>query len=129
MQEAELNTQIGGSHYNNMAIQPVELIAMLKLDFIQGSIIKYISRDKEGKRLQDLQKAKHFCELGIIYGGFEKQVNISSIKCVSLSKHIRNYVYSNNLHANSYDVILFVAHNDYKKAAIIINNLIEELSN
>ena len=123
-----LENQIGGSHYKNMAVQPVELIAGLKFDFIQGSIIKYISRDK-GNRLQDLQKAKHFCELGIIYGGFEKQVNISSIKCVSLSKHIRNYVYSNNLHANSYDVILFVAHNDYKKAAIIINNLIEELSN
>lgn len=129
MQEAALNTQIGGSHYKNMVIQPIELTARLKLDFIQGSIVKYISRDKEGKRLQDLQKAKHFCELGIIYGGFEKQVNISSIKCVSLSRHIRNYVYSNNLHANSYDIILFVAHNDYKKAAIIINNLIEELSN
>lgn len=123
-----LNTQIGGSHYKNMAIQPIELIARLKFDFIQGSIVKYISRDK-GNRLQDLQKAKHFCELGILYGGFEKQVNISSIKCVSLSKHIRNYVYSNNLHANSYDIILFAAHNDYKKAAIIINNLIEELSN
>lgn len=124
-----LNTQIGGSHYKNMAIQPVELIARLKFDFIQGSIIKYISRDKEGKRLQDLQKAKHFCELGLVYGGFEKQVNISSFKCVSLSRHISNYVYSNNLHANSYDIILFVAHNDYKKAATVINNLIEELSN
>lgn len=128
MSETALNTQIGGSHYKNMAIQPVELIAGLKFDFIQGSIVKYISRDK-GNRLQDLQKAKHFCELGIIYGGFEKQVNISSIKCVSLSRHISNYVYSNNLHANSYDIILFVAHNDYKKAATVINNLIEELSN
>ena len=123
-----LNTQIGGSHYKNMAIQPVELIARLKFDFIQGSIIKYISRDK-GNRLQDLQKAKHFCELGLVYGGFEKQVNISSFKCVSLSRHISNYVYSNSLHADSYDIIFFVAHNDYKKAAIIINNLIEELSN
>lgn len=124
-----LNTQIGGSHYKNMAIQPVELIARLKFDFIQGSIVKYISRDKEGKRLQDLQKAKHFCELGIIYGGFEKPVNISSTKCVSLGNHIRDYVHSNSLHADSYDIIFFVAHNDYKKAAIIINNLIEELSN
>lgn len=124
-----LETQIGGNHYKALPYQPIELIARLKLDFIQGSIVKYISRDKEGNRLQDLQKAKHFCELGIIYGGFEKQVNISSTKCVSLGNHIRDYVNSNNLHANSYDIILFVAHNDYKKAAIIINNLIEELSN
>lgn len=122
-----LNTQIGGSHYKSMSIQPVELIARLKLDFIQGSIVKYISRDK-GNRLQDLQKAKHFCELGVIYGGFEKQVNISSTKCVSLGNHIRDYVNSNSLHADSYDIIFFAAHNDYKKAAIIINNLIEDLT-
>ncbi len=32
MQETALNTQIGGSHYKNVATQPIELIARLKLD-------------------------------------------------------------------------------------------------
>lgn len=119
--------QIGGSHYKNMACQPIELIAKLKFDFIQGSILKYISRDK-GNRLQDLQKAKHFCEIGIVYGGFEKKVNVKSPACQSLFKRINNYVQVNALHPDVSDVILYVAHNDYKKAAIIINNLIRDLS-
>ena len=55
--------QIGGDHYKKYGIQPVEYIVANKLNFCEGSIIKYVTRwrDKGGKA--DLLKAKHFIDL------------------------------------------------------------------
>ncbi|MFN8992439.1 MAG: DUF3310 domain-containing protein, partial [Pseudomonadota bacterium] len=39
-----LDTQVGGGHYKDMAIQPLEYILANKLNFIEGNIIKYITR-------------------------------------------------------------------------------------
>ncbi len=59
-----LKNQVGGNHYKSMKIQPIELISELKLNYFQGNIVKYISRDKDNK-IEDLKKAKHYCELAI----------------------------------------------------------------
>jgi hypothetical protein len=58
-----LKVQEGGNHYKEMKIQPVEYIHANHIGFIEGNIIKYISRwrDKNGK--QDLLKARHFIDL------------------------------------------------------------------
>jgi len=39
--------QVGGNHYKKYKIQPVEFIIKNKLDFCQGSVIKYVLRFKE----------------------------------------------------------------------------------
>lgn len=58
-----LDTQHGGNHYKGRGIQPVQYAHANKLDFFQGSVVKYVTRfrDKGGK--QDLMKAKHFIEI------------------------------------------------------------------
>ena len=60
-----LNHQVGGNHYKNFTIQPVEFITKNKLGFLQGCIIKRICRYNEpgGKGLQDLKKIKHEVDL------------------------------------------------------------------
>lgn len=58
-----LNKQIGGSHYKNFKIQPIEFIQKNNLSFIQGCIIKYICRYKDKNGLQDLEKIKHYVDL------------------------------------------------------------------
>jgi len=58
-----LDSQVGGSHYKNMAIQPIEYIHANNMPFIEASILKYISRWRNKNGLQDLMKAKHFIEL------------------------------------------------------------------
>lgn len=55
--------QIGGTHYKNMEIQPVEYIHRNNLGFCEGCVIKYVSRWKRKGGIQDLLKAKHFIEL------------------------------------------------------------------
>ena len=56
-------TQVGGSHYSSMAIQPVEFITKNKIPFIEGSVIKYVCRHEKKNGKQDLEKAIHFLQL------------------------------------------------------------------
>lgn len=58
-----LEVQIGGSHYKDMTIQPVEYIHANNIPFLEGCVIKYVSRWKSKGGIQDLQKAKHFIDL------------------------------------------------------------------
>ena len=55
--------QIGGQHYKNLNIQPVEYNHANGLQFIEGSIVKYITRWREKGGIQDLNKIKHFVDL------------------------------------------------------------------
>ena len=58
-----LDNQVGGSHYKNLKIQPIEYIYANNMPFIEASILKYISRWRNKNGIQDLMKAKHFIEL------------------------------------------------------------------
>ena len=57
------DTQVGGSHYKNMTIQPVEFIEMNNLGFCTGNIIKYVCRYKDKNGIEDLKKARHYIDL------------------------------------------------------------------
>ena len=57
-----INEQIGGTHYRDKAIQPIEYILANDLGFCEGNIIKYVSRYKDKNGLEDLKKAKHYLE-------------------------------------------------------------------
>jgi hypothetical protein len=58
-----LEEQAGGSHYKDMAIQPIEYIMANNLDYLQGNVIKYISRHKSKNGSEDIRKAMHYCQL------------------------------------------------------------------
>jgi hypothetical protein len=60
-----LGTQVGGSHYTDCAIQPIEYIWANKLPFSEGNIIKYVTRWRKKGGVKDLEKAKHHLELMI----------------------------------------------------------------
>ena len=55
--------QVGGNHYKNYKIQPVEFIIKNNIGFVEGNIIKYVLRFKEKGGVLDLKKAKHYIEL------------------------------------------------------------------
>jgi Protein of unknwon function (DUF3310) len=62
-QSNPLNTQVSGDHYKNLAIQPVEYIHANRIPFIEGCVVKYVSRWRNKGGVDDLRKAKHFIEL------------------------------------------------------------------
>lgn len=58
-----LNAQVGGGHYKDMKIQPVEFIHANGIGFIEGCVIKYVSRWRAKDGLRDLRKARHCIDL------------------------------------------------------------------
>ena len=58
-----LTKQVGGNHYKNMRIQPVEFIVANELGFLEGNVIKYICRHHAKNGANDIKKAIHYCEL------------------------------------------------------------------
>ena len=58
-----LDTQVGGNHYNNMKIQPIEYTMANKMNPLQHTAIKYISRYENKNGIEDLKKAIHSLEL------------------------------------------------------------------
>ena len=58
-----LDKQEGGNHYKDCKIQPIEYITANNLDFMQGNIVKYITRHKNKNGAEDIKKIKHYCDL------------------------------------------------------------------
>lgn len=58
-----LQRQTGGSHYKQLAIQPVEFSHLNGLGLIEGCVVKYVTRWRTKGGVEDLEKAKHFLEL------------------------------------------------------------------
>lgn len=58
-----LEKQIGGNHYKDLKIQPVEYAHANGMGFLEGSVVKYVTRWKSKDGLKDLEKAKHFIEM------------------------------------------------------------------
>ena len=54
--------QVGGRHYIEKAIQPWDFIVQNNLGYLEGCIIKYVSRYKQKGGLEDLIKAAHYLE-------------------------------------------------------------------
>ena len=58
-----LNTQVGGDHYKKLKIQPVEYIYANNIGYMEGNIIKYVTRWRDKNGVADLLKARHYIDL------------------------------------------------------------------
>lgn len=58
-----LEKQTGGNHYKKCSIQPIEYIHANNLPFIEGNVVKYITRWRDKNGIEDLKKVIHYVEL------------------------------------------------------------------
>ena len=58
-----LNKQVDGTHYKDMPIQPVQYIHANAMGYLEGNVVKYVSRWRNKNGIADLHKAKHYIEL------------------------------------------------------------------
>ncbi len=59
-----LDKQIGGVHYKDCGIQPVEYIHSNNLDYFEGNVVKYITRHRrKGDGKTDVEKAIHYAQM------------------------------------------------------------------
>jgi len=56
--------QVGGDHYSKLKIQPVDYIYANELDFLEGNVVKYITRHRiKGEGARDIQKVIHYAQM------------------------------------------------------------------
>lgn len=53
--------QVDGDHYKTK-IQPWDFIEANNLTFIEGNIVKYVTRHRSKNGVRDLRKAQHYLE-------------------------------------------------------------------
>lgn len=63
LSSSSFDHQVGGSHYADYAIQPLEFCVLNNIPFLEGNVIKYICRWRKKNGVEDLQKAKHYIEM------------------------------------------------------------------
>ena len=61
------DTQVGGNHYTKLAIQPMRYSMENRLDALQHTVIKYVTRFRDKNGVEDLEKAKHCIDMLIEY--------------------------------------------------------------
>ena len=115
-----LDIQIGGSHYRNKGIQPIELIVALNLNFIEGNIVKYITRYKEKNGVQDIMKCIHYSQLAI------------ELKCIRYNIDVHNnyalilqYIKTNDLCSVQTYVLNSCLQNDYEQVKLLCNEMVK----
>ena len=54
--------QVGGAHYKDKMIQPWDYIIDNNLGYLEGNIVKYVSRWREKGGVEDLKKAQHYLQ-------------------------------------------------------------------
>ena len=113
------NKQVGGSHYESLKIEPIELFVKYNVNWFQGEAIKYCSRflNKNGK--QDLLKAIQVCDLADSLGLSIRPIFIPKLDNDFLNKYISQFEYSEVLR----DIInyLLVDHNYLLAGAKIVD--------
>ena len=61
---AARSKQIGGKHYKDCKIQPIDYIMENNLTFCEGNALKYITRHRrKGDGAKDIHKAIHYLEM------------------------------------------------------------------
>jgi len=75
-----LTTQVGGSHYVNMTVQPLEVIESFgpeeNIGFLKGNVVKYLLRaGHKDEMLQDLLKAQDYMNRLIEFVGLLPKPN------------------------------------------------------
>lgn len=58
-----LEFQVGGNHYKELPIQPVEFCYKNNIPAIESSIIRYAVRHKRKNKSQDVEKIIHYAKL------------------------------------------------------------------
>ena len=56
------DVQVGGSHYKNNSVQPWDYIIANDLPYLEGNIVKYITRWRKKGGIDDLRKVLHYTQ-------------------------------------------------------------------
>lgn len=125
-----LDVQEGGNHYKNMKYQPVVFAHNINATFLEGNVIKYITRYKFKNGLEDLKKVKHYIELmlQLVYGREPSEPNDNCIfyDCNEIFQNVRReyeeFKKQNTVPAWEAHIIWLVISSSYKGGVNDLNH-------
>lgn len=84
--------QVGGDHYQRLAIQPWDAMAAWMTPeqfagYLRGNVIKYLARNKGG--LEDLQKAMHYLDKLISVQSATAQTELPQIRLTAVDDDLK----------------------------------------
>ena len=74
------DVQEGGSHYKTKAIQPWDYITANNIGYLEGNVIKYVSRWRDKAGVGDLKKARHYLDKLIELEGANHEATATAIR-------------------------------------------------
>ena len=117
--ESSLDIQVGGNHYKGLAYQPVQFSVDMCLNFIQGNIVKYVSRYKNKNGNEDLKKVLHYAQLGV-------ELNPTNF-CPfhKVDEKVGEFVEKNRLDNVVGEIIIAACYQDWIKVTVGIKKIYE----
>lgn len=116
--EKEICKQVGGNHYQS-DYQPLNLILKYNLNFIQGSVIKYVTRHRRKNKEEDLLKALSLCETGLKFDKY-------NFFYLDVRNEVYDYCKKNELNSYLYEnLVIYILKKDYKNAIDNIKAIIK----
>ena len=119
MKNNALDVQVGGDHYKNKKMQPIELITKTRCTFIQGCIWIYITRYKEKNGKEDINKCIHYAQLAIELKD-EGQLGYRKLDIV------KTYCDVNELSTKQSSVIMLTAYDSYQRVIDVCKAILNE---
>lgn len=113
--EMEEVNQVGGCHYK-CKYQVIDYVMKHSLNFIQGNVLKYVTRFRKKNGAEDLKKAIHYCKLSGNYEG----IDFSS--CTFDVTDALKFIEVNNAEF-SVDFLFFLSRGDFRNCIKIIEKL------
>ena len=120
-----LSIQEGGDHYRKFPIQPIDLIIETGLSFVQGNIVKYITRYPFKNGEGDLRKVIHYAGFGLAYG-LKDQI-IDPEARVRIFDFIHEAKKADLLSQQQAAIIWFAAGGEYRKVIAATEKLLVNL--
>lgn len=93
MKRKKMNKQVGGSHYESLNIEPIEVFVKFNLNWFQGEVIKYCSRFQNKNGKEDLLKAIQVCDLAGELGLNTKPIFPIELDLTFLNKYLDQFEY------------------------------------
>ena len=116
--EKEICKQVGGNHYQS-DYQPLNLIIKYNLNFIQGSVIKYVTRHRRKNKEEDLLKALSLCETGLKFDKY-------NFFYLDVRNEVYDYCKKNELNSYLYEnLVIYILKKDYQYAIDNIKAIIK----
>ena len=105
-------------HYECLKMQPIDLILAANLSFIQGNIIKYISRYKNKDGINDIKKCIHYAQIAHEHRHIGTKIRMLQIGYM--------YCKANNVSSLVKKIIIATMQDDYYHVAKLCRKLIKE---